>query len=180
MPDATALADWQPKYDQWKEDAIPKVMKGEAKQAFGTYPWFRPEGDPFATPGKAASETRFALITTGGYSIDGEQEPFVPLPGFDDKTPEIREIPVDVDREKLVIHHPGYDHRFAEEDINVNLPLDRLREMAEAGEIGSIANNTQVIMGLQPNVAPLLRETIPTMLERFETDGVEAALLVPS
>ncbi len=29
----------------------------------------------------------------------------------------------------------AYDHRFAEEDINVNLPFDRLAELVEAGEI---------------------------------------------
>ena len=52
--------------------------------------------------------------------------------------------------------------------------------MVKAGEIGSIANNTQVIMGLQPNVGPLLGETIPTLLDRLRSDGVEAALLVPS
>lgn len=180
MPDATALADWQPKYDTWKEAAVPQIMKGAAKKAFASYPWFTAEGDPFSVLGKAASEARFALITTGGYSIDGEQEPFVPIPSFDDKAPGIREIPLDVDRSKLVIHHPGYDHRFAEEDINVNLPLDRLREMSEAGEIGSIANDTQVLMGLQPNVAPLLLETIPTLLDRLRADAVEAVLLVPS
>ena len=180
MSDTAALAAWQPKYDKWKEGAIPQIMKGEAKQAFASYPWFSAEGDPFASLGKAASEARFGLITTGGYSIEGEQEPFVPIPGFGDEAPGLREIPLDVDRSKLVIHHPGYDHRFAEEDINVNLPLDRLREMAEAGEIGSIADKTQVLMGLQPNVTPLLRETIPTLLERFHKDGVEAALLVPS
>jgi hypothetical protein len=134
MPDATALADWQHRYDEWKEDAVPQIMKGAAKEAFASYPWFTAEGDPFSVLGKAASEARFALITTGGYSIEGEQEPFVPIPSFDDKAPGIREIPLDVDRSKLVIHHPGYDHRFAEEDINVNLPLDRLREMSEAGD----------------------------------------------
>jgi D-proline reductase (dithiol) PrdB len=94
--------------------------------------------------------------------------------------PEIRWIPLDVDRSKLRIDHVGYDHRFAEEDINVNLPFDRLSELVEQGEIGSIARETPVLMGLQPNVAPLIRDTIPELVARFQADSVEAALLVPS
>ena len=40
--------------------------------------------------------------------------------------------------------------------------------------------DTQVLMGLAPDVAPLLRETIPALVDRFQSDSVEAALLVPS
>jgi hypothetical protein len=180
MSDLNSIESWAPKFDAWKETALPLLAKGKAKDAFGTYPWFSTEGDPFVRLGQPASETRFGLITTGGYSIDGEQEAFSGRPGFGDSAPEIRTIPLDVDRSKLVIHHPGYDHRFAKEDINVNLPLDRLSELADSGEIGSISPNTQVLMGLQPNVAPLLRDTIPELITRLNADGVQAALLVPS
>jgi D-proline reductase (dithiol) PrdB len=102
------------------------------------------------------------------------------VPSFDETPPQINAIPLDVDRNKLRIDHMGYDHRFAEEDLNCNLPIDRLREMEQAGEIGSIAPNTQVIMGLQPNVSPLIKSLIPELVSRFKSDSVEAALLVPS
>jgi D-proline reductase (dithiol) PrdB len=85
-----------------------------------------------------------------------------------------------VDRSKLRIDHPGYDHRFAREDINVNLPFDRLKELVANGTIGSLSEETLVLMGLQPNVAPLIESTIPEIVAVFEADGVEAALLVPS
>ncbi|MFQ5699454.1 MAG: glycine/sarcosine/betaine reductase selenoprotein B family protein [Myxococcota bacterium] len=180
MIDARGLEAWGPKFAAWTRSALPLIREGKAKQAFAGYPWFRTEGDPFVRLGKPASETRFGLITTGGYSIEGEQEPFVPLPRFDDQAAGLRAIPLDVDRSKLRIDHPGYDHRFAEQDPNVNLPLDRLRELAQAGEIGSIAKDSLVLMGLQPNVAPLIRETIPEIAARLASDSVEAALLVPS
>ncbi len=35
-------------------------------------------------------------------------------------------------------------------------------------------------MGLQPNLRPLLTELIPSLVARFKSDSVEAALLVPS
>ena len=90
--------------------------------------------DILAIASDVLSEARFAVVTTGGYSIEGVQEPFVPFPGFDDKVPGIREIPLDVEQSKLRIDHPGYDHRFAEEDVNVNLPVDRIAELAKGGE----------------------------------------------
>ena len=180
LMDAGSLAAWQPKYKDWKEEAVPLVMGGKAKKAFGSYPWFRTEGEPFVRLDKPVGQSRFALVTTGGYSIDGEQEPFVPMPNFDGKAPGVREIPLDVDRSKLVINHPGYDHRFAQEDINVNLPLDRMRELTDAGEIGWMSSDTQVLMGLAPDVTPLIEQTIPALVDRFRSDSVEAALLVPS
>jgi D-proline reductase (dithiol) PrdB len=180
MSDVAALEGWQEKYESWRESALPRMAKGEAKQAFASYPWFSAPGDPFTRLAKPASESRFALITTGGYSIEGEQEPMQPIPNLGGATPQVREIPLDVDPAKLVIHHPGYDHRFAKEDHNVNLPLDRLRELAGAGEIGSIAPMTQVLMGLVVDVAPLLRETIPQLVDTFRKDEVDAVLLVPS
>jgi len=180
MTDPATLDAWVPRFEAWKQEAVPQIMKGKAKEAFAIYPWFSEDGDPFQKLDKPARQARFGLVTTGGYSIEGEQEPFVPMPSFDDKTPEIRTIPFDVDRAKLRIDHPGYDHRFAEEDINVNLPLDRLTELVASGEIGSLSSDTQVLMGLLPNVVPLIRETLPTLVQRFQADGVEAALLVPS
>ncbi|MCG8589524.1 MAG: glycine/betaine/sarcosine/D-proline family reductase selenoprotein B [Proteobacteria bacterium] len=180
MSDAERLETWTPRYEEWRARALPMIGDGKTKEAFASYPWFETEGDPFARLEKPAAEARFALITTGGYSIAGEQEPMKPIPNFGGDAPQVREIPLDVDRAKLEINHPGYDHRFAKEDINVNLPLDRLRELAEAGEIGSVAPMTHVLMGLVVDVAPLLRATIPHLIDRLRSDSVEAALLVPS
>ena len=180
MSDAAALVDWLPKFDSWKETAIPLIQGGNPKKAFASYPWFTTSGDPFVRLEMPASEARFGLITTGGYSIEGVQEPFQAGPSFDDKVPGVRAIPFDVDPSKLRIDHFGYDHRFAKEDINVNLPLDRLRELVDCGEIGSLSSTTQVVMGLLPNVAPLLTTLIPSLVEKFKSDSVEAALLVPS
>ncbi len=180
MLDEASLEDWQGKFEAWVEYAKPLLPEGKAKEAFGQYPWFTTEGGPFTRLDKAASETRFGLITTGGYSIAGEQEPMRGYPTFGDEVPQIRRIPTDVDRSKLTINHPGYDHKYAEEDINANLPFDRLNELIADGTIGSLSNETLVLMGLQPNVAPLIRETIPEIIAAFKADDVEAALLVPS
>jgi len=180
VSDAANLDAWAPKFEEWKVFAMPLLAKGQAKEAFSKYPWYTTEGDPFTRLSKPTKEARFALVTTGGYSVEGVHEPFTGLPDFSDAPPSVHTIPLDVDRSKLGINHHGYDHRFAKEDINVNLPLDRLNELVAAGEIGSVSNDTEVLMGLIPNVAPLVRETIPALVEKFRSDAVDAALLVPS
>ena len=174
------LARWTPRFERWKTDCAPLFGEGKAKEAFGQYPWFETEGDPFVRLAQPAAETRFGLVTTGGYSIEGEQAPFTGLPDFSDASPPYRVIPTDTDPARLRIDHRGYDHRFAKEDHNANLPFDRLREMASDGEIGSVADDSVVLMGLIPNVAPLIQETIPEIVARFQSDAVQAALLVPS
>ena len=178
--DAAKLPEWQPNFESWVEFAKPLLPQGKAQEAFGKYPWFTTDADPFTKLSKPASEARFGLITTGGYSIEGEQEPMRGYPTFGDEVPQIRKIPADVDRSKLVINHPGYDHKYAKEDINANLPFDRLNELVADGTIGSLSNETLVLMGLQPNVAPLITETIPEIVATFKADNVDAALLVPS
>jgi D-proline reductase (dithiol) PrdB len=180
MSDVASLDGWRDRFQSWSVTAKELLPQGKAKEAFAEYPWFTTEGDPFARLNKPVGETRFGLITTGGYSIEGEQEPMRGYPTFGDEVPQIRRIPTDVDRTRLKINHPGYDHKYAREDLNVNLPFDRLNELVADGTIGSLANETLVLMGLQPNVEPLLRETIPEIVDAFKADDVEAALLVPS
>ena len=180
MSDESSIASWQKPFSEWVEFAKPLFGEGKGQVAFAKYPWFTTEGDPFGRLGKPVSEARFGLLTTGGYSIEGEQEPMRGYPTFGDEVPEFRRIPVDVDRSKLKINHPGYDHKYAKEDFNATLPLDRLSELVSEGSIGSLSPDTLVLMGLQPNAAPLIRETIPEIIAAFKADAVEAVLLVPS
>jgi len=180
MIDEVSLTSWQSQYQKWVDFAKPLISTGKAKDAFAKYPWFSTQGEPFTKLKKPASETHFGLVTTGGYSISGEQEPMRAYPTFADEIPQIRHITMGVDRSKLKINHPGYDHKYAEQDINANLPFDRLQELVDDGIMGSIADETLVLMGLQPNVEPLIKHTIPQIVDNFNSNGVEAALLVPS
>jgi|TARA_B100000315_G_scaffold260892_1_gene326923 D-proline reductase (dithiol) PrdB len=180
MSDESSIASWQDRFSEWVEFAKPLFGEGKGQSAFAKYPWFTTEGDPFVQLGKPVSEIRFGLVTTGGYSIAGDQEPMRGYPTFGDEVPEFRLIPLDVERSKLKIDHPGYDHKYAKEDINANLPLDRLSELVSDGTIGSLSTDTLVLMGLQPNAAVLIRETIPKIIAAFQADDVEAVLLVPS
>ena len=131
-------------------------------------------------PGARAEPEFLGACVRCGLCVRGCPFDTLKLAAFGEEVPQIRRIPTDVDRSKLRINHPGYDHKYAKEDINANLPFDRLNELVANGTIGSLSEQTLVLMGLQPNVGPLLKETVPEIVETFKADGVEAALLVPS
>ncbi|MBM3213565.1 hypothetical protein FJZ36_01395 [Candidatus Poribacteria bacterium] len=70
---------------------------------------------------KPLSECCIALITTGGFHL-GSDPPFnMARPEGD---PSLRRIPIDAPRSSVLVTHDYYDHRDAELDINVVLPID--------------------------------------------------------
>ena len=121
---------------------------------------------------------RLALITSGGFYLEGEQEPFdePDLHGRYD----IRELPVTTPAESFSISHTHYDHAAANQDRQVLLPVGHLNAMVEAGEIGSLAPNIISFMGYQPDVNRVLDETIPSICAAVAAVDADAALLIPA
>ena len=127
---------------------------------------------PWITP-KPLTESTIALLTTSGLHRR-DDPPF--LPGALD----YRLIPANVDFSDLVVSHisTNWDRSALQQDPNVVLPLDRLHELAAAGEIGNVANWHYSFMGGVPEPQQLessARE-VGRMLRR---DGVDAVVLVP-
>lgn len=90
-----------------------------------------------------------------------------------------RVIPGDVNGNDLVMSHysVNFDRTGFQEDINVVFPIDRLKEMADDGEIGSVADFHYSFMGSTDPLlmAPAVKQIAP-LLKR---DGVDALLLAP-
>ena len=66
-------------------------------------------------------------------------------------------------------------------DPNVVFPLDRLRELAGAGTIGSVAPRHLAFAGNQPNetLATIGLDTGPAAARVLLEDGVDVVLLTP-
>src|SRR3972149_8639893 len=92
------------------------------------------EATPWTPLPAPLAQCRLALITTGGVHLRGE-------PPFDMSDPEgdasFRRIPNDAAPEALAISHDYYDHRDADRDVNLVLPLAPLRAALREGWIGS-------------------------------------------
>src|SRR5512137_51069 len=91
---------------------------------------------PWATPADDILQGPIALVTTAGVHLIGQ-------PPFDMDNPEgdasFREIPSSTPAGALTITHNYFDHRDADADINVILPIERLKELEAEGFIGRIA-----------------------------------------
>jgi D-proline reductase (dithiol) PrdB len=131
--------------------------------AFDTAPWVM---------GPPLTQQKIALISTAGLQRRGDR-PF--SPGASD----YRLIPADTPATELVMSHisTNFDRTGFQQDWNVVFPLDRLRELAKAGDIGGVAQYHYSFMGATDPAAmePRARELAQIM----RVEGVDAALLIP-
>ena len=91
-----------------------------------------------------------------------------------------RIIPGDADFGDLLLSHisANFDRSAYQQDPNIVFPLDRLREMAAAGEIGAVSNWHYSFMGALPDPSRL-EETGGEVGRLLAADDVDVALLVP-
>lgn len=127
---------------------------------------------PFVS-GPPLRERRVALVTTAGLHRRDDDH-------FDISDLSFRVIPSDVALNDLVMTQGSvnYDRTGFAQDINVVLPLDRLREMEQAGEISSIARFHYAFNGAG-QLAPAFEPTAREVGRLLREDGVDAAVLVP-
>jgi D-proline reductase (dithiol) PrdB len=92
-----------------------------------------------------------------------------------------RIIPGDAALQDLTITHDYYDHRAADRDLNCVFPLERLRELARAGRVGSVALRHIGTMGhiLGAEASRLVTETAPAIAKLLVEDGVDYVVAAP-
>ena len=144
----------------------------EEAEHLRSWPPFQIEPGEWITP-KPLVESTIALITTAGLHRRDD----VP---FASGAVDYRIIPGDVDFADVISTHlsSNWDRSALAQDLNVVLPIERLRELAAAGEIGGVARWHYSFMGGIPRaerLEPYARE-VARLLKR---DGVDAAVLVP-
>ena len=132
---------------------------------------FDVEATPWIAPAGLAEST-IALISTAALHRRDD-------PPFRFADTGYRLIPDDIDRADLVQSHisVNFDRTHYQRDLNVVLPLDRMRELADEGVIGGVAATHYSILGATE--AFLLEPSAAEMAERMRDEGVNAALLIP-
>ncbi len=137
---------------------------------------------PWAPLRKPVSQSKVALVSTAGLSMKGdapfdmELERKRPTRG----DPSWRALRADATSETIEANHLHIDTGYILRDLNVALPLDRLREFAGAGEIGSVADTHYSIMGYQGNdSSELATVSAPQIAASMKNEEVDLALLAP-
>jgi D-proline reductase (dithiol) PrdB len=146
------------------------------EQFVNNFPWVRNTDTPWAPLNKPLSECTVAMISTGGVYVNGDS-PFA-IHNSDDVDQSYRSIPSNTPVDKLEIAHEHYNKTYAQQDINVVFPIERLRELADSGFIGQVAHAHFSITGYIPKPDSLYdsgREIAQKLLEM----KVDAALIVP-
>ncbi len=133
---------------------------------------FEFETAPFVA-GPPVRERRVAIVTTAGLHRRDDKN-------FDLSDLSYRVIPGDVGLNDLVMTQASvnFDRTGFQQDVNVVFPLDRLRGLDEAGEIGSIANFHYAFNGAG-QLAQAFEPTAREVGRMLKEDGVNAAILVP-
>jgi len=114
---------------------VDRLNEKYQSQGFPPYQWTINETAPLLPLDKPVSACRVSMLTTCGASCKGE-------PGFNpDARNDLRldAIPVDTPSDSFEINDNYYNHHSVKADINCQFPIERLRELAADGTIGSIA-----------------------------------------
>jgi D-proline reductase (dithiol) PrdB len=136
-------------------------------------PVFEPASTP-CTPPRPLAEARVAIVTTAGLRSDGQLHWQAGDEGY-------HVLPGDVRNLGLAHLAPNFDRSGYIADPNVVFPVDRLRELAADGRIGSVADRHFSFMGGQPDheLATMRLDSGPAVARLLRDDDVDVVLLTP-
>ena len=142
---------------------------------YDAYRWADNRATPadFVQPTKPLSESTVVLIASGGVYRVGD----IGFTHKDDLTH--REIPTNAPTDEMRVTHFAYDETSAKQDVNAIFPIDSLRAMADAGEIGGLAEVSLTFMGGIYSQRRLSETLLPKLVDRVGELEADIALLVP-
>ena len=126
---------------------------------------------PFVS-GPPLAKRRVAVVTSAGLLRRGER-PFV------SGDTDYRAVPVETPADQILMSHVSvnFDRTAFVRDINVVFPIERLRAMAAAGTIGSVAATHYSFMGASDPRG--MEANARAVAGRLKSDNVDAVLLTP-
>ncbi|MCC6160065.1 MAG: hypothetical protein IT350_18585 [Deltaproteobacteria bacterium] len=169
-------------------DRIKRLKDAAGRWAFAKVPGLRENWEtrfeavcsattPWAPMRKPLRECRVALVTTAGVHHASDR-PFDMSRDVGDASYRV----IETGGGNLTITHDYYDHRDADRDVNIVLPIDRMREAARLGVIGALHIHAWSFMGhvQGPQLATLIDRTAPEVAAAAVAEGVEVAFLTPA
>lgn len=147
------------------------------EQGFPPYDWTINEPSTLTALDKPLKDCRVSVLTSGGVS-------HCTMPAWD---PDARnDFRLDAVESAAVgsdfaVNDSYYDTRDAEQDVNSVFPIDRLRELEAAGEIGSVSPRLwSGFMGRIYKRTHVSEVAGPAWAAELAADEVDLVLLVPA
>ncbi|MGQ0509678.1 MAG: glycine/sarcosine/betaine reductase selenoprotein B family protein [Betaproteobacteria bacterium] len=122
--------------------------------------------------GPPLERRRVALVSSAALFRRGEA-PFAPGSG------EFRALPADLAPGEILMSHVSinFDRSGWQRDLNTVYPVDRLRELVAAGEVGGMAATHYSVLGSTEPAA--LAASAAAIAQRMRAEGADTAVLCP-
>jgi D-proline reductase (dithiol) PrdB len=129
------------------------------------------DGEPFVE-GPPLSERKIAILTSAALYPRGGN-PLLYNSG------DYLEIPTSLPNSEILMSHVSinYDRTGWQRDINVVYPIDRLRELADEGVIGAVADVNFTVLGSTEPTKML--ESAESIAARVKRDRIDSILFSP-
>lgn len=148
-----------------------------SRQGFPPYKWTINTDAPFTVPTKPLSECRVSMLTSGGVS-------HCSMPSWNpDATNDFRldEVDSGATATDFAVNDSYYDTADATKDVNCVFPIDRMRELAVDGVIGTVADRLwSGFMGRIYSRTTVVEQSAPALAAELHDDDVDLFLLVPA
>jgi D-proline reductase (dithiol) PrdB len=156
-----------PSLKAWIGSQIPQVYSGDI-------PW-----TPISKP---VNQATFSIVTSAGINLktdppfNMEREKQEPTWG----DPTYRVIPKESTEQDIDVSHLHINTDFILQDINVMLPLARMKELEQDRVIGKMAPTAYSFYGFQWERTSFLTEAIEPMSKQMKEEGVDYVILTPA
>lgn len=138
----------------------------------------RPGSPDFGEPPVVPLDRPASELTVGlAVSLGARTPEQLPLQMTNDLSFHV--IPQSVPSSDIAFDHPSPIRYWADRDLNVAFPRDRLAELADEGTIGSLAPTAISVLGSISLWDRLATETAPAIKAEFDSQGVDLVILVP-
>ena len=168
------IEEWRKRYADWQKAHRATESNGDVGES---YPFVTNRRAPFLPARRALPMLNLALISSAGLYIDGT-EPFDTNAAGGDFS--FREIPIEVGPTDILFAARGYDPAAVRQDMNSQVPLQRLLEFEANDVIGQLTPVFWSFSGAITDAGRLVEELLPRLLDRVKRYEVQAALLIPA
>ncbi len=150
----------------------PPDRAGELERYAAEYQFVQGEPTPWTPLRRELRQCKAALVTTAGIRLKTQHS-------FGRPSSDFREISVYSSADDLAFDFTNYDPAEAERDLNVIVPVERLKELVDRGQLGGLNETFFSFFGLCTDLEAL-RRSAARAGAKLRACGCDAAFVVPA
>ncbi len=142
------------------------------EQAAAEYAFAQAEPTPWTPLRRELRHCKAAIVTTAGVRLKTQHS-------FGKNSPDFREISVYSPPDEMAFDFTNYDPAEAEKDLNVLVPVDRLKDLVDREALGGLNETFFSFFGPCADL-PALRASAARAGEKLRAAGCDVAFVLPA